>query len=426
MKSDPTDTPPPAPEVEEVVPPLPGAVTAALKDRALAASAEGITIADARLPDMPLVYANAGFERLTGYSVDEVLGRNCRFLQGSDTEAAAVDRIREAIAGEGGCIVELLNYRKDGEPFWNRLAITPVRDDDGQVTHYIGIQSDLSEQKRIESELRSAKAALEAVDRRRTAELESAAATQRALLPEKLPRVEGLELCWVFRPCEELAGDILDVVTLDDDHLGLYLLDVTGHGVSAALLSVTLSQLLPPVHDASFLFTREGAEVGGHRIASPAEVMTRLAGRFQGGGQTRQYFTIFYGVLDHRRRRLTYAAAGHPPALLLEPGAEPSELRATGPPIGMLAGASYGERGLELAPGSRLYVYSDGLVEGSTPAGDEFGRDRLGELLRDAAGRTLQESVALAVREVERWRGDAALEDDLSILAVEAKLEEAS
>ena len=99
-----------------------------LKDRALAASAEGITIADASLPDNPLIYANAGFERLTGYSVADVLGRNCRFLQGPGTDPATVDTLRTAIREKREVTVQLLNYRKDGTPFWNRLSITPVQD----------------------------------------------------------------------------------------------------------------------------------------------------------------------------------------------------------------------------------------------------------------------------------------------------------
>src|ERR1035437_7622210 len=98
-----------------------------LKDRALAASAEGITIADASIPDNPLIYANAGFERLTGYSVADVLGRNCRFLQGPGTDPATVDTLRAAIREKREVTVQLLNYRKDGTPFWNRLSITPVQ-----------------------------------------------------------------------------------------------------------------------------------------------------------------------------------------------------------------------------------------------------------------------------------------------------------
>ncbi|MCU0293814.1 MAG: PAS domain-containing protein, partial [Thermoanaerobaculaceae bacterium] len=114
----------------------------ALKDRALAVAAEGVTIADARAPGRPLIYVNEGFERMTGYPAAEVLGRNCRFLQGPDTDAVAVAEIRAALADHRECVVEILNYRKDGSTFWNRLSITPVRESSGEVTHFIGIQSD--------------------------------------------------------------------------------------------------------------------------------------------------------------------------------------------------------------------------------------------------------------------------------------------
>src|SRR4051812_24738283 len=133
----------------------------ALKDRALNVAAEGITIADARLPDRPLIYANEGFERVTGYPVAEVLGRNCRFLQGSGSALDAVAEIRAALGDERECIVEILNYRRNGTTFWNRLSITPVRNALREVTHYIGIQSDVTARRDAEQGLRRAKEALE-------------------------------------------------------------------------------------------------------------------------------------------------------------------------------------------------------------------------------------------------------------------------
>jgi PAS domain S-box-containing protein len=163
----------------------------ALKDRALDVAAEGITIADARLPARPLIYANEGFERLTGYPVAEVLGRNCRFLQGPGSDPAAVAEIRAAIAAERECIVEILNYRRDGSSFWNRLSITPVRDDGGAVTHYIGIQSDVTARREAEDGLRRAKEALDH-------DLRLAARVQQALLPPASLRSAG---CASREPC---------------------------------------------------------------------------------------------------------------------------------------------------------------------------------------------------------------------------------
>ncbi len=121
-----------------------------LRDRAMGATTEGITISDPSLPDHPLIYANSGFERLTGYSSAEVIGRNCRLLQGPDTDPAAIAEIRTALREQRECSVEFLNYRKDGSPFWNRLSITPVRDGNGRISHFIGVQSDITHRKEVE------------------------------------------------------------------------------------------------------------------------------------------------------------------------------------------------------------------------------------------------------------------------------------
>ena len=123
-----------------------------LYERAMDQTVQGITIADATLDDEPLVYANRSFSRITGYDVGEILGRNCRFLQGPGTDEAAVERIREAIDAGEPVVAELLNYRADGEPFWNRFELTPVHEGD-DLTHFVGLQRDVSERKRREREL---------------------------------------------------------------------------------------------------------------------------------------------------------------------------------------------------------------------------------------------------------------------------------
>jgi PAS domain S-box-containing protein len=104
----------------------------------------GFLLTDPRLPDHPIVYVNEPFLEMTGYPADEVLGRNCRFLQGPGTDPARVDELRSAVAEERPVTVELLNYRKDGSAFWNQLHITPVRDGDGQVVHFVGLQVDVT------------------------------------------------------------------------------------------------------------------------------------------------------------------------------------------------------------------------------------------------------------------------------------------
>lgn len=125
-----------------------------LHERAMEASSVGILIVDASAVDMPLIYVNPAFERITGYSSAEALGRNCRFLQGTDRDQPGLDDIRSALREEreGGAL--LRNYRKDGTRFWNELAITPVHGSAGKLTHYIGISRDVSERMSAEAALR--------------------------------------------------------------------------------------------------------------------------------------------------------------------------------------------------------------------------------------------------------------------------------
>jgi len=118
-----------------------------LKERAIDEAPVGIAITDLGREDNPLVYVNERFEEVTGYDRSEVLGRNCRFTQGEDTDPATVAEIREAVDARRPVSVDILNYRKNGRTFWNKLDIAPVRDDDGTVTNYVGFQMDITERK---------------------------------------------------------------------------------------------------------------------------------------------------------------------------------------------------------------------------------------------------------------------------------------
>lgn len=124
-----------------------------LLERAVESSMNGIIIADAQAPDLPISYVNPAFEELTGYPADEVLGRNCRFLQGGETNQPELELLRRSLREARDCNVILRNFRRDGGEFWNHLFISPVRDESGVVTHFVGIQNDLTERRQVEAEL---------------------------------------------------------------------------------------------------------------------------------------------------------------------------------------------------------------------------------------------------------------------------------
>jgi PAS domain S-box-containing protein len=130
-----------------------------LLERAVTASTNSIVISDPNQPDDPIVYVNPAFERTTGYAAEEVLGRNCRILQGEDRDQSALGELRAAVYEGRHCTVVLRNYRKDGTLFWNELSIYPVRDEHGRMTNFVGVQNDVTERIRAEeilSEIRRA------------------------------------------------------------------------------------------------------------------------------------------------------------------------------------------------------------------------------------------------------------------------------
>jgi len=127
-----------------------------LRDRAIQAITQGILITDPHQPDNPIIYASPSFLQLTGYSAEEVVGRNCRFLQGKDTDPATIARIREAVRERRVCREEVLNYCKDGTPFWDELAVAPVYDANGNLSHFVGVQTDVTQRRRLEDQFHQA------------------------------------------------------------------------------------------------------------------------------------------------------------------------------------------------------------------------------------------------------------------------------
>ncbi|MFH6782276.1 PAS domain-containing protein [Methylobacterium sp. DB0501] len=150
-----------------------------------------MVMTDPHRPDNPIVFANSAFCRLTGYAPNEVAGRNCRFLQGPDTDPAAIARVREAVALGEPLQIDILNYRKDGRPFWNAMTLTPVRDEDGTLRSYFAVLSDVTRDRQAERTLAQEKDGLAQDIEARNRALQSALDQQTALLHEVDHRVKN-------------------------------------------------------------------------------------------------------------------------------------------------------------------------------------------------------------------------------------------
>lgn len=139
---------------------------------AVNASSNGVVITDNLQPDQPIIYCNEAFEKITGYTKDEIIGHNCRFLQSNDRNQEGRELLRKAISNGEHCKVELRNYKKSGRMIWNELIISPVKDNDGHITHFIGIQNDITARKDAENALADEKANLETRVSERTQDLQ--------------------------------------------------------------------------------------------------------------------------------------------------------------------------------------------------------------------------------------------------------------
>lgn len=249
--------------------------------------------------------------------------------------------------------------------------------------------------------------------------LESAARIQYALLPTALPNRPTVTFSWKFRPCDELAGDSLNVFNLDEDHVGMYVLDVSGHGVPSALLSVTLSRFLMPMTGQSSLLKTSAKEPPYYKLTPPAEVAKQLNHLFPMNESTEQYFTILYGIYNAKSRESRYVSAGHP-GLVYCPNDGPPILRETESfAIGWFEDVEYEEHVVQLNPGDRIYMYSDGITESATIEGSAFGEKQLLEEVNNNRATDLDTSVTKLLNRVVNWTGLRSPQDDLSILAFE-------
>lgn len=275
----------------------------------------------------------------------------------------------------------------------------------------------------LEENLSQRNTELAAANDKMTVDLHAAAQIQNSLLPpEQTLSTDDVCMAWQFIPCDELAGDILNIFRLNDQHLGFYVLDVSGHGVPAALMAVTLSRMLSPVIDDASLLKTPSDNGQGFTITSPEKVADQLNKRFQIDNENGQFFTMLYGILNTETRSLSYVTAGHPGMIYLPAGSsEPMFISAPSLPIGFLEENRYEVQRVQLHPGDRLYVYSDGIPEAENPTRELFSIPRMEEVLMKCRQESVEDSLETLIQRVNEWSQSTRLKDDATLLGIEIK-----
>jgi len=258
---------------------------------------------------------------------------------------------------------------------------------------------------------------LESTNQRMTRDLTAAARVQQSLLPSGATETGRASVAWKYFPCDELAGDFLNLHRLDERHLSVFVVDVCGHGVAASLLAVTVGRLLTPHVGSSSLVIEQTN--GTSRIVPPIEVVRELNRRLPMEEQGDLFFTIAYGVLDLQTLEFRHVRAGHPETVHLPSGGTPQLLSCDGMAVGCIEDIDLEEHVLQLSPGDRLFLYSDGVPEVMDPEDKLFGTEQMLEILELGKQKSLDGSVDLLMNVVDRWSKGRSLDDDLSIVGLE-------
>ncbi len=238
-------------------------------------------------------------------------------------------------------------------------------------------------------------------------DFDNAATVQQSRLPMNGLPSRLISSAWCYRPSMGVSGDHLDIFLISDERLVFYLLDVSGHGVTAALRSCAISHLLRPI----------SAVMDGVCEFGPGHVLEQLNRQICQGNRDLDFFaTIVMGYIDATSSVLQLASAGHPPTLLLRQGSEPYEIKGNGIPLGIDETTRYSHEKIHLQPTDSLLLYSDGLLDCEDAGGQQFGMDRIRKRVGNHEKLHLSELLSQIEDGVDHWRAGTPLADDLSIL----------
>lgn len=268
----------------------------------------------------------------------------------------------------------------------------------------------------LQLELQAVRQQLAIREQEMTDALQSAAHIQRSLIPRHPPAYHHLHFAWRFVPYKKVGGDLFNIAPLDENTIMVYLIDVSGHGIASAMVSVAVHQSLSPT--TGRLLKQPLSHRPFYRITPPHEVLAELDTEYP-FERFEEFFTISYLLLNPHTGRVRYANAGHPPPLLLRGDGSMERLDQGGPIVGLGQRGDGDEGEVHLQEGDRLFLYTDGLAEQTDVAGVPYGEARLVTTLHSQYGRELDCACREALRAQRGFAGAMPPQDDVTLIGIE-------
>lgn len=379
----------------------------------LETAVDGIIVIDRR---GTIQAVNKAVGTIFGYSQDQLQGEPVSVLMPEpyrSNHQAFIDRCLESRQGRilGVGEREVPGLRADGSIIPLELGVSEVAS--GTDHLFAAILRDISERKAAQQALMDSYLALERKQRLLDQDLEAAAKIQLSLLPHSQPSLPGLDVGWIFEPSVKIGGDIFNLVPLSPDHLGMYILDVSGHGVTAALVAVSVAQVMQ----------REGCLLKGDwmqpncELTSPAEVLELLDAEFP-LERFGTYFTMSYLVLNIATGQAQFCNGGHPHPLLIRKSGAVLPLQTEGTIIGLGGVLPFSTASITLQPGDVLALYTDGIYEQDNGNGEQYGWETMCKVLaetRHCPTQTMADAVLDSLRSFAPAQG---FDDDVSLLCL--------
>jgi PAS domain S-box-containing protein len=365
-----------------------------LLSRAVEQTEDSIVITDR---EGTIEYVNPAFEVTTGYAREEAIGKTPRILKSTLHDQEFYSRLWSQLLGGEAFRGTLVNRRKSGELFWAEQTITPIRNDEDQITHFVSVLKDITElHKRQEHEF----------------QLQLARDLQQRFY-SPVVSVPGVDLGVSAHLADETGGDYVDIIPVGPDSMFLLVGDASGHGISAAIL-IALARAYVRA------FVLIGMDTGQVLTKVNQMLVDDLRKVFR--VENNWFVTLLLVHLDLGKQMLSYASAGHPPGFLLSAsGTVDHVLASTGIPLGLFKDTRFASSVLSLEPAHLLLLMTDGATDATNEAGEECGSQRLVDhALRHAnqSAQLIADGIYSAVRD---FAGKRAADDDLSVMVVKTE-----